>query len=52
MMQIGPYTFLALLGYVSRAHEIQICPSFVRPRPFVVRVANISEPHTRISFKS
>ncbi len=38
------YLFLALLDYVSRAHEITICPSSVR-------VAIISEPNARISFK-
>ncbi len=27
---ISPDQFLALLDYVSRAHEIKICPSFVR----------------------
>ncbi len=48
-------TFLALLDYVSRAHEIAICPSsVVRPssvrRPSV-RVAIISELNARISFK-
>ncbi len=36
--------FLALLDYVTKAHEIEICPSSVR-------VAIISEPNTRISFK-
>ncbi len=39
------FDFLALLDYVSRAHEIEICPSSV------VRVAIISEPNARISFK-
>ncbi len=44
--------FLALLDYVSRAHEIEICPSSVVRRPSsVVRVAIISEPTARISFK-
>ncbi len=47
----------ALLGYVSRAHEIEICPSSVVRqssvvrRPSSVRVAIISEPNARISFK-
>ncbi len=37
--------FLALLDYVSRAHEIKICPSSVVRRPLsVIRVAIISEP--------
>ena len=41
--------FLALLDYISRAHKIVICPSFVcRPS---VRVAIISESNARISFK-
>ena len=39
----------ALLDYVSRAHEIEIRPSSVRPSS--VRVAIISEPNGRISFK-
>ncbi len=47
--------FLALLDYVSRAHEIEISPWSVVCRPFVrhpsVRVAIISEPNARISFK-
>ena len=47
---------LALLDYVSRAHEMEICPlSVVRStvvcRPSSVRVAIISEPNARISFK-
>ncbi len=42
--------FLALLDYVSRAHEIEICPSSVVRRPSVVRVAIISEHNARISF--
>ena len=46
--------FLALLDYVSRAHEIEICPSSVR-RPsvvrFSVRVAIIPEPTAQISLK-
>ncbi len=51
-------SFLALLDYVSRAHEIAICPSSVGPsvRPSVVRrpsvrVTIISELNVRISFK-
>ena len=36
--------FLALLDFVSRAHEIEI-------RPSIVRVAIISEPNLRISFE-
>ncbi len=43
-------TFLALLDYVNRPHEIEICPSSVRASS-VVRVAIISEPNARISFK-
>ncbi len=45
--------FLALLDYVSRAHEIAICLSSVRPsvRCPSVRVAIISELNARISFK-
>ncbi len=48
--------FLALLDYVSRAHEIAICPSsVVRPSSVVcrpsVRVAIISELNARKSFK-
>ncbi len=40
---------LAQLDYVSRAHEIEICPlSVVRPS---VCVAIISEPNAQISFK-
>ncbi len=39
----GPYSFLALFDYDSRAHEIKICPS-VRPS-----VAS-TEPNARISF--
>ncbi len=40
---------LSLLDYVSRAHEIEICPSsIVRPS---VRVAIISEAIAQISFK-
>ncbi len=42
------FYFLALLDYVSRAHEIAICSSSVRPS---VRVAIISEFNARISFK-
>ena len=42
--------FLALLDYVGRAHEIEICPSSVI-RPSSVRVAIISESNARISFK-
>ena len=42
-------SFLALLDYVSRAHEIEICPSsVVRPS---VRITIISEPNARICFK-
>ena len=42
--------FLALLDYLSRAHEIEIRPlSVVHPSP--VRVTSISEPNARISFK-
>ncbi len=37
---------LALLDYVSTAHEIAICPSSVR-----LCVAIISEPNAQISFK-
>ncbi len=49
------HTFLALLDYVSRAHEIEICPSsVVRPssvgRPSV-RVAIISELNAWTSYK-
>ncbi len=40
--------FLALLDYVSRAHEIEIRQSFVR-RPSVASI--ISEVIVRISFK-
>ncbi len=41
--------FLALVDYVSRAHEIEICPSsVVRPS---VHVAITSEPNARIFFK-
>ncbi len=42
--------FLALLDYVSRAHEIENCPSSV-VHPSVVCVAIISEPNAWISFK-
>ena len=45
------YVFLALLNYVSKAHEIAICPSSVVGRPSSVRVAMISELNARISFK-
>ncbi len=41
--------FLALLDYVSRAHEIAICASSVLPSS--VRVAIISELNAWISFK-
>ena len=41
--------FLALFDYVSRAHEIEIRPSSVRPSS--VRVAIISESNAHISFK-
>ena len=41
---LTPLLFLALLDYASRAHEIEI-------RPSSVRVAIISEPNARISFK-
>ena len=41
--------FLALLDHVSRAHEIEICPSsVVRPS---IRISIISEPNAQISFK-
>ena len=40
--------FLAMLDYISRAHEIEICRSSVR-RPSI-RVAIISISHARISF--
>ena len=47
-------SFLALLDYVSRAHEIEISPSSVvvpsSVRPSVC-VAIISEPNARISFQ-
>ena len=46
----GNFVFLALLDYVSTTHEIAICPSSVR-RPSSVRVAFISQPNARISFK-
>ncbi len=41
-------TFLAVLDYVSRAHEIEICPSYV-VRPSVASI--ISEVIAWISFK-
>ncbi len=44
------FSFLALLDYVSRAHEIAICLSSV-VHLSSVRVAIISEPNARISFK-
>ena len=44
MNTVQSVTFLALLDYISRAHEIEICPSSVR-------VAIISEPNAQISFK-
>ena len=40
--------FLALIDYVSRAHEIKICPSVRCPS---VRVTIISKLNARISFK-
>ncbi len=44
--------FLALFDYVSRAHEIEMCPSSVVRRPLsVIRVAIISEPIEQIPFK-
>ena len=43
--------FLALLDYVTRAPEIEICPSSVVRRPPSVRVTIISEPNAQISFK-
>ncbi len=41
--------FSALLDYVSRAHEIKICPLSIRP--LSVHIAIISEPNAQISFK-
>ncbi len=41
--------FLALLDYVSRAHEIAIRPSVIRHPS--VRDTIISEPNAQISFK-
>ncbi len=39
---------LALLDNVNRGHEIEICPSSVRPS---LHFAIISEPNAHISFK-
>ena len=52
--QLFAFFKLALLDYVSRGHEIKICPSFVVRRPSVrpsICVAIISEPNARIYFK-